>query len=94
MSQPEIDYCNSEKTNQSVAELQQNLQVFKWDFGKVPIKYGEKPRKITLTVKNVGGVRSEWVFKLPNDNEIELEPWADPGEPTHEQAIEKHILDH
>lgn len=56
MSQSEVDYCNSEKTNESVAELQWNLQVFKWDFGKVPIKYGEKPWKITLTVKNVGGV--------------------------------------
>jgi len=22
-----------------------------------------------------------------------LEPWADPGEPTKDQAIEKHILD-
>lgn len=94
MNQPEIDYCNSEKTNQSVSELQRNLQVFKWDFGKVPIKYGDKPRKITLTVKNVGGVQAQWMFKLPNDNEIELEPWADPGEPTPEQAIEKHILDH
>jgi hypothetical protein len=47
-----------------------------------------------LTVKNVGGVKAEWVFKLPNDNEIDLEPWADPGEPTADQAIEKHILDH
>ena len=30
---------------------------------------------------------------MPNDSEIELEPWADPGEPTKEQAFEKHILD-
>jgi len=30
---------------------------------------------------------------MPNDNEIELEPWADPGEPTSDQAFEKHILD-
>jgi len=60
------------------------LSVFNFDFGKVPIKYGSKPRKVTLTVKNVGGVDAEWKFKLPNDNEIELEPWADPGEPTEE----------
>lgn len=67
--------------------------MFKWDFGKIPIKYGEKPWKITLTVKNVGGVKADWIFKLPNDNAIDLEPWADPGEPTPDQAIEKHILD-
>jgi len=38
-------------------------------------------------------VPAEWMFKLPNDNAIDLEPWADPGEPTAEQSIEKHILD-
>ena len=76
-----------------MSELQKDLKQFSWDFGKVPIKYGTKPRKITLTVKNVGGVDAEWWFKMPNDNEIELEPWADPGEPTKEQSFEKHILD-
>ena len=76
-----------------MSELQKDLKQFEWDFGKVPIKYGTKPRKIALTVKNVGGVDAEWWFKMPNDNEIELEPWADPGEPTVEQSFEKHILD-
>jgi len=58
------------------------LRIFTWDFGKVPIKYGSKPRKITLTLQNIGGVRAYWTFKMPNDSEIELEPWADPGEPS------------
>jgi len=89
----EIEYSNSEKTNQSVQDLQKNLKVFNWDFGKVPIKYSHKPRKVTLTVRNVGGVDAEWIFKLPNDSEVELEPWADPGEPTPEQAFEQHIID-
>jgi len=93
LKKEEIEYSNSEKTNQSVQELQKNLKVFNWDFGKVPIKYSHKPRKVTLTMRNVGGVDSEWAFKLPNDSEIELEPWADPGEPTPEQAFEQHILD-
>jgi hypothetical protein len=30
---------------------------------------------------------------MPNDNEIAMEPWADPGEPTDEQAFERHILE-
>jgi hypothetical protein len=60
------------------------LRIFTWDFGKVPIKYGRKPRKMTLTLKNIGGVRSDWNLKMPNDSEIELEPWADPGEPSDE----------
>lgn len=80
-------------------ELISNLNTFDWDFGKIPSKHGVDPngkplpRKITLTLKNVGGVDSEWCFKLPNDNEIELEKWADPGDPTPEKAFEKHVLD-
>jgi hypothetical protein len=94
LSKEEIEYSNSEKkTNQSVQDLQKNLKVFSWDFGKVPIKYSHKPKKVTLTIRNVGGVKAEWFFKMPNDSEIELEPWADPGEPTREQAFEQHILD-
>ena len=41
----------------------------------------------------MGGVKADWWFKMPNDSEIELEPWADPGEPTTEQAFERHILE-
>jgi len=86
-------FNNSENSNQSIEELVSNLTVFDWDFGKIPSKYGSKPRKITLTLKNIGGVNAEWCFKLPNDSEIEMEKWADPGEPTPEKAFEKDILD-
>ena len=86
-------FNNSENSNQSIEELIQNLTVFNWDFGKIPIKYGSKPRKITLTIKNIGGVDASWQFKLPNDSEIVMEKWADPGEPTPEKKFEKDILD-
>jgi len=86
-------FNNSEQSNQSMDELISNLNVFDWDFGKIPIKFGPRPRKITLTLKNIGGVEANWCFKLPNDSEIEMEPWADPGEPTPEKEFEKHILD-
>ena len=49
-------------------------------------------RKVIITVKNVGGVRSEFMFKFPNDSEVMLEPWADPGEPSEEQAFEALVL--
>lgn len=35
----------------------------------------------------------EWQFKLPSDHQIELEPWADPGEPSEEDTFEKAILE-
>ena len=89
----EKQFNNQENSNLSQDDLVRNLTVFDWDFGKIPIKYGSKPRKITLTLKNIGGVDSEWCFKLPNDSEIEMEKWADPGEPSPEKAFEKHILD-
>ena len=53
-------FNNSEKTNQSIHDLQKNLKTFTWDFGKIPIKYGSKPRKVTLSLKNIGGVNAEW----------------------------------
>lgn len=84
LNESEIEFNNSEKTNQSMNDLQKNLKIFTWDFGKIPIKHGPKPRKVTLTLKNIGGVRADWCFKMPNDQEIELEPWADPGEPSDE----------
>ena len=93
LNDSEIEFNNSDKTNQSIHDLQKNLKIFTWDFGKVPIKYGPKPMRITLTLKNIGGVRADWCFKMPNDQEIELEPWADPGEPSVEQAFERHILE-
>ena len=93
LSTAEYNFNNSDKSNATNEELMEGLKKFVWDFGKVPIKNGSKPRKIMLTLKNMGGVQAEWRFKMPNDSEIKMEPWADPGEPTPEKAFEKHILD-
>jgi hypothetical protein len=46
----EVEYANSEKPDQK-EDNQSKLRKFIWDFGKVPIKFSHKPRKITLTVK-------------------------------------------
>jgi hypothetical protein len=100
LNESEMIFNNSEQSNMSMDELISNLNNFNWDFGKIPIKHGVDstgkyiPRKITLTLKNIGGVDAEWCFKLPNDSEIEMEKWADPGEPTEEKAFENHILKH
>jgi len=93
LSHAEITFNNSDQTNATSDDLQKALNQFSWDFGKVPIKNGAKPRRITLTIKNVGGVQSDWNFKMPNDSEIEMETWADPGEPTDDQAFERDILE-
>ena len=92
LNESEVAYNNSDDTDKS-GNLDENLSKFSWDFGKLPIKNGSKPRKITLTLKNIGGVQADWCFKMPNDSEIQTEAWADPGEPSEEQAFEKDILE-
>lgn len=92
LNQHEILYNNSDLTSGSNADLKRGLTNFVWDFGKIPIKSGSKPRKIRLTLKNIGGVQADWCFKMPNDSEVQLEKWVDPGEPDLEKAFEKEIL--
>ena len=66
----EIMFNNSDKTTSSTEDLENNLKSFVWDFGKIPLKGGSKPRKIRVTLKNVGGVQADWGFKMPDDLEI------------------------
>ena len=84
LSSAEYNFNNSDKPNATNEELMEGLKNFVWDFGKVPFKNGNKPRRITLTLKNIGGVPAEWRFKMPNDSEIKMEKWADPGKPSEE----------
>jgi len=60
LNESEKVFNNSDQTNQSLDDLIRNLTVFDWDFGKIPIKYGSKARKVTLTIKNIGGVEANW----------------------------------
>ena len=48
-------FNNSDQTNQSMDDLIRNLTMFTWDFNKIPIRHA-RARKVTLTVKNIGGV--------------------------------------
>jgi hypothetical protein len=79
----EFTYNNSDKANMSAEEMNKALKKFVWDFGKIASKRNN-PRKITITLKNIGGVDANWSFKFPNDSDIELEPWVDIGDPSPE----------
>jgi hypothetical protein len=67
LSAAELAFNNSDQTNGNSEDLIDDLSHFSWDFGKLPIKNGSKPRRITLSLKNVGGVEADWNFKMPND---------------------------
>ena len=73
--------------------LEEQLKQYDWNLGYVSTKNKAKPRKVLISVKNYGGTPLDYKFKFPSDNKVEEELWADPGEPTEEEAYEKAILD-
>jgi hypothetical protein len=73
--------------------LENNLKHYDWNLGYVSTKNKAKPRKVLITVRNHGGTPLDYIFKFPSDNKVEEELWADPGEPTEEEAYEKAIIE-
>lgn len=86
----EIKFNNAE-IGQSQAH--DKLKWFLWDFGKVVLTPRMEERKVILSLKNIGGVSASFKFVFPNDNEVKKDTWAKTGEPTEQEAFEKHILD-
>lgn len=63
-----------------------------FNFGAAAI--GERPAVIEMSLLNPGVVPVEWVFYFPNDLEVEVENWADPGDYTEDQLHTNLILFH
>jgi len=64
LSSQERNFNSIEKLNYSDAkDLQNNLSRFEWDFGYLQNKHPIRPRKIVLTMENIGGTDLEWKFK-------------------------------
>ncbi|KAJ3413734.1 hypothetical protein HDV05_007637 [Chytridiales sp. JEL 0842] len=62
-----------------------------FNFGAAPI--GSRTTVVHLSLMNPGVVPVEWVYYFPNDLEVEIENWADPGDYTEEQLHTNLILD-
>ncbi|KAH6577222.1 hypothetical protein BASA60_004157 [Batrachochytrium salamandrivorans] len=62
-----------------------------FDFGATSV--GCKPTVLNLSLTNSGVVPVDWMFHFPNDLEVEIEQWADPGNYTEEQLHQNLILD-
>ena len=69
------------------------MKNYEWNLGYVSTKVKARPRKVIITVKNYGGTTLDYSFKFPSDNKVKEELWADPGEPTEEEAYQKAILE-
>jgi hypothetical protein len=68
-SKPEIkDFEELSNSKQNDELIKKNYH--EWDFGYKQSKPPIEPRKIVLTVENVGGTDLDFNFKFPNDNQV------------------------
>lgn len=86
----EIKFNNAEIAQNLV---QERLSHFEWDFGKLNYSRNAEPKKMRLTLQNIGGVKASFKFVFPDDNKLEKEAWADTGDPEPAVALEEHILE-
>ena len=93
LTNEEINYSNS-KSNKKIEDVTSKLKLIKFDFGKHFFKREKEMQKhdVYLTLKNEGGVLSEFFFKFPDDVNIKREIWMDPVEPTSNDKVEYHVL--
>lgn len=59
----------------------------------IPEPLGSRPQVIILDLHNPGKLPTAFSLHLPNERDVELEPWADEGEPTETDVRINRILD-
>ena len=94
LTNEELNYANS-KISKKIEEFNNKLKIIKLDFGKHYFKRDKMNTEkfdIYLTLKNEGGVPTEFYFKFPDDVNIKREIWMDPVEPTSNDKVEYHVL--
>ena len=67
-----------------------------WDVFDVhftPSPVNSRPQEVCLLLENAGKLQVNFNVKFPNDSDVEVEPWADPGEPTPDELMRANILD-
>ena len=90
----EMNYSNA-NTDKKISDITQTLKIINFNFGKnfLPKNKSEVQNlDVYLTLKNEGGVLSEFFFKFPDDINIKREIWMDPVEPSSNDKIEYHVL--
>ena len=89
-----MDYSNA-KSNKKISEITQKFKIIQFNFGKKFLsknKHEYQNEDVFLTLKNEGGVLSEFYFNFPDDVNIKREIWMDPVEPTSNDKVEYHVL--
>ena len=94
LTEEEMDYSNA-KSNKKISEITQKFKIIQFNFGKKFLsknKHDNQNEDVYLTLKNEGGVLSEFYFNFPDDINIKREIWMDPVEPTSNDKVEYHVL--
>ena len=95
LTEEEMDYSNA-KSNKKISEITQKFKIIQFNFGKKFISKNKPDsnlyEEVFLTLKNEGGVLSEFYFNFPDDINIKREIWMDPVEPTSNDKVEYHVL--
>ena len=94
LTEEEMDYSNA-KTNKKISEVTQKFKIIQFNFGTRFITKSKPEHQnvdVFLTLKNEGGVLSEFYFNFPDDINIKREIWMDPVEPTSNDKVEYHVL--
>ena len=94
LTEEEMDYSNA-KSNKKISEITQKFKIIQFNFGTKFLsknKHDIQNEDVYLTLKNEGGVLSEFYFNFPDDINIKREIWMDPVEPTSNDKVEYHVL--
>lgn len=71
LSEDERKYNKIEQlTFEEAQQLQKKLQCFPWTFGYLSNKQPIKPRKVVITIQNIGGTDLKWKFQFPSDDYV------------------------
>jgi len=57
-------------TFEEAQRLQKKLTCFAWNFGYLSNKQPIKPRKVVITIQNIGGTDLKWKFQFPSDDYV------------------------
>ena len=94
LTDEEIYYIGEDKTDKKIKDFKDKLKCITLNFGKHIKKKqnNDETFNVYLTLRNDGGVPTEFYFKFPGEISIFREIWMDPVEPSSNDKFEYHVL--
>ena len=94
LTDEEINYIGEDKTDNKIKDFKDKLKCITLNFGKhIKKKQNNNDTfNVYLTLRNDGGVPTEFFFKFPGEVSIFREVWMDPVEPSSNDKFEYHVL--